>query len=208
MPRYIEQLTENITPATGDWLWIVDVDAGATDQDRKLSVGKLALLATANTFTAKQSFSNMISFGSALERKIDYYDDGSSNSGVRSALGVIIDTYIAAASDALTWSTYTGSIATPTYTERMRLNTAGNFLIGTATDSGKLTVDQSASAGAIPVLVLDQADLSEEFIEFAGTVGTGNSIEAKAAKTLTTTHFLRMNITGVGYVYMPVGTIA
>ena len=43
MPRYIEQLTENITPATGDWLWIVDVSAEATDQDRKLSVGKLAL---------------------------------------------------------------------------------------------------------------------------------------------------------------------
>ena len=52
MPRYIEQLTENITPASGDWLWIVDVSAGATDQDRKLSVGKLALLATANVFTA------------------------------------------------------------------------------------------------------------------------------------------------------------
>ena len=43
MPRYIEQLTENITPASGDWLWIVDVSAEATDQDRKLSVGKLAL---------------------------------------------------------------------------------------------------------------------------------------------------------------------
>ena len=46
MPRYIEELNENTTPATGDWLWIVDVSAGATDQDRKLSVGKLALLAT------------------------------------------------------------------------------------------------------------------------------------------------------------------
>ena len=57
MPRYIEQLNENTTPATGDWLWIVDVSAGATDQDRKLSVGKLALLATANVFTAAQTFS-------------------------------------------------------------------------------------------------------------------------------------------------------
>ena len=55
MPRYIEQLTENTTPASGDWLWIVDVDAGATDQDRKLSVGKLALLATANVFTGTQT---------------------------------------------------------------------------------------------------------------------------------------------------------
>ena len=55
MPRYIEQLNENTTPATGDWLWIVDVSAEATDQDRKLSVGKLALLATANVFTAAQT---------------------------------------------------------------------------------------------------------------------------------------------------------
>ena len=60
MPRYIEQLTENITPASGDWLWIVDVSALATDQDRKLSVGKLALLATANVFTANQRVNALV----------------------------------------------------------------------------------------------------------------------------------------------------
>ena len=66
MPRYIEQLNENITPATGDWLWIVDVDAGATDQDRKLSVGKLALLATANVFTAAQTIDNLNLSGNVI----------------------------------------------------------------------------------------------------------------------------------------------
>ena len=66
MPRYIEQLTENITPATGDWLWIVDVSAGATDQDRKLSVGKLALLATANVFTAAQTIGNLNLSGNVI----------------------------------------------------------------------------------------------------------------------------------------------
>jgi len=60
MPRYIEELNENITPASGDWLWIVDVSALATDQDRKLSVGKLALLATANVFTANQRVNALV----------------------------------------------------------------------------------------------------------------------------------------------------
>jgi len=66
MPRYIEQLTENTTPATGDWLWIVDVSALATDQDRKLSVGKLALLATANVFTAAQTIGNLNLSGNVI----------------------------------------------------------------------------------------------------------------------------------------------
>jgi len=185
MPRYIEQLNENITPASGDWLWIVDVSAEATDQDRKLSVGKLALLATANVFTALLDVVEDIRSTYPTTQKTTVLRTSSGYAGI---FGF---DYGAVAALPLALNEY-----------------GGNVLIGTTTGSGKLTVDQSASAGAIPVLVLDQADLSEEFIEFAGTVGTGNSIEAKAAKTLTTTHFLRMNITGVGYVYMPVGTIA
>lgn len=88
------------------------------------------------------------------------------------------------------------------------LRVGGNLGIGAATPQGKLHVDQSSTTAAVPVLILDQADLSEEFIEFTGTVGTGNSIEAVGGKTLTTTHFIRINITGVGYRYIPVGTIA
>ena len=81
MPRYIEQLTENITPASGDWLWIVDVSAGATDQDRKLSVGKLALLATANVFAEIVTASKGIAFpvtpvASADAHTLDDYEEG------------------------------------------------------------------------------------------------------------------------------------
>ena len=81
MPRYIEQLNENITPATGDWLWIVDVSAGATDQDRKLSVGKLALLATANTFAEIVTASKGIAFpatqvASVDAHTLDDYEEG------------------------------------------------------------------------------------------------------------------------------------
>jgi len=78
----------------------------------------------------------------------------------------------------------------------------------TVSPAATLHVDQTSATGAIPVLYLDQADVSEEFIEFNTTIGTGNAIEAVGAKTLTTTHFVKVTITGVGIRYIPVGTIA
>ncbi len=78
----------------------------------------------------------------------------------------------------------------------------------TTIDNAALTVDQDASGGAIPVLTLDQADVSEEMIEFITTIGTGNAIEAIGAKTLTTTHFVKVTIPGGLTRYIPVGTIA
>ena len=83
-----------------------------------------------------------------------------------------------------------------------------NMGVGTLTPSGKLHVDQSSTTRAIPVLYLDQADLSEEMIEFQTTIGTGNPIEAIAAKTLTTTHFIKITIPGGLTRYIPCGTIA
>ena len=41
---------------------------------------------------------------------------------------------------------------------------------------GMLHVDQSSTTGAMPTLALDQADLSEEFINFISTIGTGYPI--------------------------------
>jgi hypothetical protein len=85
----------------------------------------------------------------------------------------------------------------------------GNVGVGTsATPAAKLHVDQASTTAAIPVLLLDQGDDSEDMIEFTGSIGTGNAIEAVGAKTLTTTHFIKCTITGVGTVYIPVGTIA
>lgn len=73
---------------------------------------------------------------------------------------------------------------------------------------GKLHVDQVSLTGAIPTLYLDQADLSEEFIEFAAVIGTGNPIEAVAAKAMTPSHFIRVDVAGVGHLYLEVGPIA
>lgn len=75
-------------------------------------------------------------------------------------------------------------------------------------NNAALTVDQDASGGAIPVLTLDQADVSEEMMEFITTIGIGNAIEAIGAKTLTTTHFIKVTIPGGLTRYIPVGTIA
>jgi hypothetical protein len=69
------------------------------------------------------------------------------------------------------------------------------------------TLDQFSTTAAVPVLVLDQGDVSEEMIEFISTAGTGNAIEAVGSKTLTTTHFIKVTINGDTR-YIPAGTIA
>lgn len=97
---------------------------------------------------------------------------------------------------------------TSTRTERMRITSGGRIGIGIVVPTSKLHVDQSSTSAAIPVLALDQADVSEEMIEFITTIGTGNAIEAVGAKSLTTTHFIKVTIPGGLTVYIPCGTIA
>src|SRR3990167_11072582 len=77
-------------------------------------------------------------------------------------------------------------------TEQAYISLFGNNVgIRTESPTATLHVDQSSTTAAIPVLTLDQADVSEELIEFVTTIGTGNAIEAIGAKTLTTTHFIK-----------------
>jgi len=77
-----------------------------------------------------------------------------------------------------------------------------------ATPGASVHITQASTSGAIPVLALNQTDVSEEMMEFITTIGTGNAIEAIAAKTLTTTHFIKVTIPGGLTRYIPVGTIA
>jgi len=189
MPRYIEQLTENTTPATGDWLWIVDVSALATDQDRKLSVGKLALLATANTFTANQRINAFIGVGVAPTQELHIqgatprvYISGTSavNAGDELArmsglwnANVVFDLRYLAGDDTINQDN--GRLQLRPY------KSAGNPAIGIVINEfgwtgvnvlaplAQLHVDQERTAGGIPALLLDQADLSEGFIDYVGT---------------------------------------
>lgn len=95
------------------------------------------------------------------------------------------------------------------FVEAMRLDSSQDVLIGlTSGNDGKLHIDQASTTGAKPVLHLDQVDLSEEFIKFSSTIGTGNPIEAVAAKTMTPTHFLRVELEGGLVRYINAGTIA
>ena len=53
--------------------------------------------------------------------------------------------------------------------------------IGTNTPAAKLEVDQNASAGAIPVIDLDQGDDDQPFINFAGTSAADSSKSLSSA---------------------------
>jgi len=91
--------------------------------------------------------------------------------------------------------------------EKVHIDSAGKVGI-LVTPSAQLHVDQSSTTAGIPVLTLDQADVSEEMIEFISTIGEGNAIEAANGKTLTTTHFIKVTLPGPLTRYIPVGTIA
>lgn len=62
-------------------------------------------------------------------------------------------------------ATYSGTNTAPTN----GLLVEGNVGIGVTSPSASLHVDQSSTTGAKPVLTVDQADVSEEFIRFIGT---------------------------------------
>jgi hypothetical protein len=74
-------------------------------------------------------------------------------------------------------------------------------------DSAVVRLNQADAAGVSEVLKLVQADVSQPFISFEATIGVGNSIEAVGAKTLTTSHFIMVDVEGVGSLYIPAGTI-
>jgi hypothetical protein len=78
---------------------------------------------------------------------------------------------------------------------------------GVANPLAKVHIDQASGTGAVPVLYLDQADVSEEMIQYESTIGTGNAIEASGLKLLTTTHFIKVTLPGGLTRYHPVGTI-
>lgn len=103
-----------------------------------------------------------------------------------------------------------GSIGLNTSAARaLTVNSSQNVGIGISSSiAAKVHIDQASTTAAIPVLYLDQADISEEMIEFNTTIGVGNAIEAVGAKTLTATHFIKITLPGALTRYIPCGTIA
>lgn len=68
-------------------------------------------------------------------------------------------------------------IANYAFAQRLTIiKSTGNVGIGiSASLDGKVHIDQSSTTGAVPVLTLDQADVSEEFFKFVGESTTDNS---------------------------------
>jgi hypothetical protein len=85
---------------------------------------------------------------------------------------------------------------------KLTVNVAGQLGVGiSSTISGLTHIDQASTTAAMPVLTLDQADLSEEFIEFVSTVGAGNPIDTAAIGTYYGK--IRVSVAGVGFKYIP-----
>ena len=92
----------------------------------------------------------------------------------------------------------------PAYNDGMFtvLAASGRVGIGTVAPLAKCHIDQAAVGGAIPVLTLDQADVSEEFMKFIGTAAGGNVTQSIVAPgDITTANpggYLRVYITDIG----------
>lgn len=68
-------------------------------------------------------------------------------------------------------------------TEYMRIIAGGNVGINITGPAAQLHIDQKSTTATKPVLSLDQADLSEEFVNFISTIGAGNPIDTAAIGT-------------------------
>jgi len=86
-------------------------------------------------------------------------------------------------------------------TDALHVDTNRDVGIGTTSVSGQLHIDQDSASGAQPVLYLDQADVSEEFIRFQATAGDSNAVSTKIVGS----HYgrVRVNVNGTD-MWMPV----
>ena len=84
----------------------------------------------------------------------------------------------------------------------LKMTLADDIGIGTSSPLGTLHIDQTSTTGAKPVLLLDQADISEEFIKFVGAAAASTltqSIVAEADVTTATRQgFLKVEVDDKG----------
>lgn len=224
----ISELTALTAPATADALIVVD-DSASDNKALTLAYmtrasdgngpdvtggGKIALggytltvpvTGTAALLNDEQTFTGLKTFSSGLIINGGTYAAGKLYKTATD--GLLLAGVTGGANDFVVINGSGGTIfEVPTGTTNLR--TYGKISINTATSDGQLVVDQSSATGAIPVLYLDQGDVDQPLIQFETTIGTGNAVEAVGAKTLTTTHFLMVELPGGLTRYIPCGTIA
>ena len=222
--NFAEEASTPDTPSSGHvTLYFLSSGSGIpVTRDDAGTIRTVALNNVANAFTAIQTVT--ISDTSAIPTDANLPGDSSpvqmvnsSDAAVYAGIGLNARTTASArALLGLEWqSSYNGDLflrmrtGASTSAEIFRVTSSGGDMgIGTNSPSAKLHVDQDDTAGARPALYLDQADVSEEMMQFETTIGTGNAIEAVGAKALTTTHFVKVTLPGGLTRYFPVGTIA
>lgn len=214
-------------PSSGDFFAIVDTSASETKKINAIYLvsdsggtgaivtgaytltlpasGTAALLATSNVFTNDQSIGNgtggydLIINGAAGETRnltfqtagvsrwfLTHTADAESGSNAGSNLRIL------ARSDA------GAAIATSISITR----STGRVAVGTTSDLGQLTIDQSSTTAAIPTLSLDQADISEGFIDYIGTSAASAAGPISSWTVATIAGYVRCEINGVAY-WMP-----
>lgn len=97
------------------------------------------------------------------------------------------------------------------------IKSSGVIGFGTAAPSGQLHIDQASTTGAIPVLYLDQADVSEEFIRLVGTSAasdlTQSLVRPASVSTATVAAYVEVYVSDTsagitaGSYYMPLYTL-
>ena len=198
----------NVAP-TGGALFEGDVGIGVTSPSEKLHVdGNLILDGTAGTYNYRVSITTEDNAGPLLEFGTTstpnaYMEWGTFSSANRwenknratkiydcSTLALFSD--VAPLGDvSIGGSIAVGSTFDSTVTpETNGVSIEGKTCIGTGTTAGFLTVDQNSATGAVPVLTLDQGDVSEPFINYVGTAtaGTNSSISTLNTSGATTDH--------------------
>lgn len=86
--------------------------------------------------------------------------------------------------------------------KKVTITYGGRIGVLTNTPTAQVHIDQSSTTGAIPVLTVDQADVSEEFIRFIGTSANGvltqSIVEAADVSTATIAGYLKIFISDDG----------
>lgn len=105
-----------------------------------------------------------------------------------------------------------------TLREAARLTTGLRMGIRITAPAAVLDIDQTSTSGAIPVLKLDQGDVSEEFVRFVGTSANGiltqSIVEAADVATATIAGYVKVYVQDDGNqladqaYYMPLYTLA
>jgi hypothetical protein len=80
--------------------------------------------------------------------------------------------------------------------EAVRITAVNRLGVNTNNPAAQTDIRQTSTTGAVPVLYLNQTDISEEFIQFQSTISTGHPISVATALPAAPTHRIRVSVAG------------